>query len=374
MSRKEKGNWLSKCLRLINILVVAALVCSYLSTLISPEKIPWLSFFGISFPIWMALNILFIALWLARRKAIIFLSLITLSLGYFHVSNFIQLSFSSSPEVKKNSFKVLSYNVKNFGLYSWKDNTEIRDSIMAKLDSIDADIMCFQEFYFSEREKGFQTKSILQEQFQGIQFHEKYTHELIHHQYFGVATASRFPILKKGYIEFFNDRNNFCIYSDLLIGLDTVRVFNGHFASIRFSNSDYEIMEKIKKDTWSVKKEEMSSILKRLKNASVKRASQIDEVMAEVAKSPFPVILAGDFNDTPTSYAYCEARKLLEDAFVEAGNGIGNTYNGAFPSFRIDYILHDESFKAHKFKTHQEKYSDHHAIQATLEMVKSLND
>jgi len=197
--------------------------------------------------------------------------------------------------------------------------------------------------------------------------HEKYTHELIHHQYFGVATLSKFPIVGKGYIEFNNDRNNFCIYSDLKIKQDTIRVFNGHFASIRFKPEDYQFVEELKGNAKDIDPNKITGITDRLMSATVKRASQVRKVMQEISQSPYPVVLAGDFNDAPVSYAYQQVREQLNDSFTSSGNGIGNTYIGTFPSFRIDYIFHDDNFHSHKYKTLPEKYSDHHAIRTILE-------
>lgn len=368
MSSKKKLNWLSRLFRFINILVALGLVLSYLATYVSPEKAKFLVLFGISFPIWFALNMLFVGFWLLRRKSFIFVSLICLLLGYNHINNFIQLSWSSKPEAEENSFKIMSYNVKLFGLYTWNKNVELRENIFKQLDQEDPDIVCFQEFYFTENRKGFQTKSLLLEQFKGASIHEKYTHELIHHQYFGVATLTKFPIVGKGYIEFNNDRNNFCIYSDLKINQDTIRLFNGHFASIRFKPEDYQFVEKLKDSAKEIDTQKITNITDRLTNAAVKRASQINKVMEEISKSPYPVVLAGDFNDAPVSYAYQQVRKQLNDSFIFSGNGIGNTYIGTFPSFRIDYIFHDNHFTSHKYKTLPEKYSDHHAIRTILEI------
>ena len=50
------------------------------------------------------------------------------------------------------------------------------------------------------------------------------------------------------------------------------------------------------------------------------------------------MILCGDFNDTPLSYTYRQLSRKLTDSFIEKGRGIGNTYIGEFPSFRICYI------------------------------------
>ena len=51
-------------------------------------------------------------------------------------------------------------------------------------------------------------------------------------------------------------------------------------------------------------------------------------------------------NDTPMSYSYHQLDRLLLDAYAESGSGIGHTYVGAFPSFRIDHIMHSRRLTA----------------------------
>ena len=104
-----------------------------------------------------------------------------------------------------------------------------------------------------------------------------------------------------------------------------------------------------------------------MRTAYRKRAEQARTVRAEIEKSPYPVILCGDFNDTPSSYTYHKVAQKLEDAFVEAGNGMGKTYAGIFPSFRIDYIFHDTIFSANQFRTIKADYSDHYPVTTMLE-------
>lgn len=366
--RKKKSSKAGSFFKFINWIAALSLLLSYASTNISPETNSWLPFFGLSFPIWFAFNVFFVFLWLLRRRKTIFISLLVLLFGMNHITNFIQVSYSSNPDKDSNSFKILTHNVKLFGLYEWDNNKAIRDAIFAMLQKENADVMCFQEFYYSEQKDVFETRSKILSWHPNMHIHEKYTHELIHHQYFGIVTISKYPIVNKGYIEFSNDRNNFCIYSDIDINGDTVRVYNTHLSSIRFKKQDYEFIDELKNDTKGFNIEKSKAIFQRLQSAFVKRASQIEKVMEDIKSSPYPVVLTGDFNDTPISYAYNQATSVLIDTFVESGNGIGNTYIGTFPSFRIDYILHSLDITSHRYKTLPEKLSDHHAISSILEI------
>ena len=59
--------------------------------------------------------------------------------------------------------------------------------------------------------------------------------------------------------------------------------------------------------------------------------------------------------------------KNLKDAFIESGKGFGRSYVGKFPSFRIDYILHSDKYKAYEFRTIPKELSDHYPIVTYLE-------
>lgn len=74
-------------------------------------------------------------------------------------------------------------------------------------------------------------------------------------------------------------------------------------------------------------------------------------------------------NDTPVSYCYRQFSRQLYDAFVESGNGIGQTYIGKVPSNRIDYIFYSEEFESANFTTHQVNLSDHKPISAELGLI-----
>jgi endonuclease/exonuclease/phosphatase family metal-dependent hydrolase len=197
-------------------------------------------------------------------------------------------------------------------------------------------------------------------------YHERYTHEMTGKKYFGVATFSKYPIVNKGEVPFSNDKNNFCIYSDIVIEQDTLRVFNAHIGSIRFQQEDYELFDENASE--DADEEDEKRIIRRLKVAFEKRALQAETIAAEIEQSPYPVVLCGDLNDTPVSYCYRQFSRLLDDAFVESGNGIGSTYIGLMPSNRIDYIFHSASILSSHFTTHNVAFSDHQPVSCEIDL------
>lgn len=300
-------------------------------------------------------------------------SLLTILLGFNHLRHFYQITLWSGPNDESNTqVKVMSYNVRLFDLYNWAENRQTRNEIFKLLVRENAGIYCFQEFYVRE-DGAFNTRDTLKSLLKIQHVHEGYTHYIPNgKQSFGLATFSVYPIVKKEMIHFKNDDNNCMIVSDIKINEDTIRVINAHLASIRFQKADYEYMgdEKSGKQWYKFEVPEQR-ILTRLKNAFVKRVEQVTKLNEIVSQSTYPVIVCGDFNDTPISYAYRIATQNLKDAFVESGNGIGNTYIGKFPSFRIDYILHSESLHSYAFQTLPEVLSDHHPIECMIEIEKN---
>ena len=188
-----------------------------------------------------------------------------------------------------------------------------------------------------------------------------------------MATFSAFPIVNKGVITFPTRMSNLCIYTDLLIDKDTVRVYNVHFESIGLSPEDFLFVESMTNVEQIANRDYFRKgsmrILGRLVNAYKQRALQVRLIAEHIEQSPYPVILAGDFNDTPHSYAYRFMTRNLKDAF-RAGRGMGQTYTWDLPGFRIDYILYSQEFRAYNFKTGSQEYSDHYPISVWLNLDK----
>ena len=82
--------------------------------------------------------------------------------------------------------------------------------------------------------------------------------------------------------------------------------------------------------------------------------------------SPYPIVVCGDFNDTPNSFSYQKIVNGLNDSFLQKGSGFGSTFLGKIPFLRIDYILHSPNVKIQSFTTHKAKLSDHKAIESSL--------
>ena len=99
-----------------------------------------------------------------------------------------------------------------------------------------------------------------------------------------------------------------------------------------------------------------------MKQAYIQRAGQVDILKEDIRSSPYPVIVCGDFNDTPVSYTYKTLSKGLSDVFIESGSGAGSTFRGNFPYVRIDYVLYSPGFYSYFYHTEKVDWSDHYPV------------
>lgn len=365
--RRGKRYFVNRAAMFCNHIAVIALLISYLAPRISPENFWFIAFFGLAYPVLVLINLLFAAYWTIQLKKRGLYSLIIIASGWMILQRFVQFNAGSKDEPPKKTLKVMSYNVKVFDLYNWTHNKETRSKIFRLIKDQSPDIACFQEYFHRDTSEFSNTDSLKkQNEWQYEQVEYTATVKTIHH--WGIATFSKYPIINSGKIDFGYKSNNICIYSDIAIGKDTIRVYNMHLQSIAFSKGDYKFAEDIQKNIEKEDLENSKNILNRLKRAFIKRAAQADLIEESISRSPYPVIVCGDFNDTPASYTYSTISKHLTDSFIESGIGFGKSYVGAFPSFRIDYILHDNKFKSYKFKTIREELSDHFPVVTYLEV------
>jgi len=369
LKRKSRTNWL---VLLVNVAVIIGLFLSYLAAHIPPKSFGYFSLSGLVYPHLLALNLGFILYWLFKKRKHALYSIAAILIGFTHLTDFYVVGFSTPKKQNEtHELKVLTYNVRLFNIYQWNKDPKIRENIFNQLKEINADVICFQEFFQSERPDFYETRDTLIQFLSTKFYHERYTHATNGRDFFGVAIFSKYPIVNKGMIPFESDVNNFCIYTDIKVKDDTVRVYDAHLASIRLQYEDYDLLDQ------NANNEDVEQGSKRIAGRLYKgyqrRQPQVEKIIKDIKSCPHPAVLCGDFNDTPVSYCYESFTDVLNDSFKEAGQGVGNTYVGfenfmvnVLPCFRIDYIMHSDSLRSINYKTHKEEFSDHHAVSATM--------
>ena len=339
----------NKIIFFINSILLLLLILSYLSPYINPNIIWFFSFLGLIFPFLYVLNTFFLIYWLLCFKRQIWANIIILLIGLNHLNNYIGVHPKDSASL--DTIKIMSYNVRLFNEYNWINNVNC-DTILSFLEKENNDILCIQEFY---------TKN----EIPSIGFKYSHVGKQKKKEQWHMAIYSNFPQINKSTVSIDGkEMNNTCIYSDVVINNDTIRVYNIHLASNWFDNDDYSFIKNPKKERI---KTGLLNITKKLKKSAQIRAREAIIIREHINKSPHPVIICGDFNDTPLSFTYSKIKNELIDSFTFSGFGIGNSYVN-IPFLRIDYILHDNYFKSYNYKKINKIYSDHYAISTEIKI------
>lgn len=194
-----------------------------------------------------------------------------------------------------------------------------------RFSRLEADIVCFQEYSPKTCHVGQYSWKV-----------EKLT-SFAPNRRVGLALFSRYPIIKSyGRIW---DRNgvpdiNGYVWADLRYGMDTIRVVNLHLWSmgVRIEHAAKAAQTGDLPRFFA----ELANATRRLKAGFTHRTDQIREIETFVTGCRHPVIICGDFNETPMSYSYGKLRQHFKNAFEEAGRGLGFTLNRHPYCVRID--------------------------------------
>jgi endonuclease/exonuclease/phosphatase family metal-dependent hydrolase len=362
---------IKKILHHINTILTATIIFGLLGSAatayISPKYLHVLAFSGFLFPFFWVLNLAFVTVNLIRKNWIsLAIGLLAGVITFGHVTDLYQITFSSnSPSKTKTTIQIMSFNTRMFDVYKWTGNANTSEEVLDFIRQQNPDVVCFQEFFTDSRNPKYAEHHIIARLNQFQYRHIEYNVIGKNGKKFGQATFSKYPIVL-GKPLLFKNSSNFSIQTDIQVNDKTIRIFNNHLESVKLTTRHYQFL-----DSLTFKPEKSAGIIEigsKLKTSLNQRAYQAETIALHIKNSPYPVIVCGDFNDTPVSYVYHTMRGELKDCFDEAGTGFGGTYNGKLPSFRIDFIFHDQSFTATKFRTFNVNFSDHFPLMASIEL------
>lgn len=292
----------------------------------------------------------FFLLWVSIRQKYFLISLLCLLIGWKLHGRFIQFSVDHKKLASESQhLTCMTYNLRWMHHVPPADQTKLDEKVnnltsKVKEATSQLDLICLEEGTLGDKI--------------GDQLGLPHT---IKADKISIWLLSRHPILQHGTLGAESQRQRFALWADVKVNQDTVRVFALHLQSNKITNEAEELMEEIRfqeKETWV----QMNDILTKYRKATAIRSDQARILRTYVEESPYPVIVCGDFNDTPQSNAYQVLSDGLCDSFVHAGKGIGTTYAGHLPALRIDYFLCSPSFKVKSHKVLDWDYSDHYPV------------
>lgn len=340
-------------LRILSTVVICCTALAYLCPLVNPAHFSWLSFFGTAFPWFLIANLILTGIWTWQGSRFALYHLGILAFGWSYITGFLGFDMGKD-KVPESALTIATHNLG--AIYQGREATdewrEKRVSAYANFlqENGFPDILCTQEtsgkFYHLLADKmGY-----------------PYTFNLKK----GTVILSRFPIIAGGDVPFGNTTNS-TLWADIqLAPKKIVRVYNVHLQSNRVTNTTAKVIrtgDLDNEETW----EDIGFVLGRVGSATSTRSEQAQKLREHIDACKRPVIVCGDFNDTPNSYVYSVVSSGLNDTFREKALGLGTTFGGALPLLRIDYILTEKSITTFSCRTIRDgDFSDHYPVFVAL--------
>ncbi len=335
------GKFFNTIVYWVNLIMAFLLLLSFVIPYLPPSRFPTIALLSLLVPLLIILNILFALYWAFQLRRRFFISATVVVISYFYFNAFYKFSSEEDTVAYNNSLTVMSYNVRLFNNYEKKPSGDVVNTMKTYFETENPDIICIQEYYHPNN----------------VDFSDypyRYEHFKTSKTKLGNAIFSKYPLINKGAFDFKNTGNN-TIYADIVKDKDTLRVYSVHLQSIG-----------ILPEVAFLQDLDNTRLRRKFAQAFKKQQYQIDAIQNHKQKTKNPVIICGDFNNTPFSYSYRKMRGTMKDAFRERGNGLGTTF--LFDKFplRIDYIFVSDELEVASFKTLKNTFSDHYAIRATL--------
>lgn len=308
-----------------HVITALLLLGMLMNAYVSPAFLPYFNLLPLGFPFLMAAYIALTVLWIlmGRKRA-----LLAVLFGLL----FIQPArrwVNYSPEQQPGTLKIISFNGKN-AAYG-------ESQIHQYLENQGADVILMQEPGINSL-KGYHMKR-----------------ESV------VSIASKHKIVNYELMVTGGD-NSQAQYADIDINGKTIRFFNYYLEPFYFEKS----MVKPSDDA-SVNEDKARKVISKLLHTFKVHAQQVDALKKMANDSPYPVVIAGDFNAVPNSYEYYTTAEGLEDAFVKAGRGFGTTFHDYKFPLKIDHIFTSETIEAKTYHIDRNiKISDHFPVTATF--------
>jgi endonuclease/exonuclease/phosphatase family metal-dependent hydrolase len=347
----------------INIAQAVFFLLTVFSSFVSPEFFWLAGFVSWLIPAVILTNFVLLIVNVVKQKKTSFLNVFFLILSF----PYLPATFAWNKKIKAERpvFSVMSYNVKAFSLYARENQrnkfAESQKSIRLTIENL-SDVNCFQEFYHKNDDSIFNTVEKFAEGRNAYFYNLK---KKADKGAFGLSIVTKFPLIRKGEVDIGSRNLNACIFADILLGADTLRVYNLHLQSM--SIDEREVIN------FDLLKNKYYGLFLKIKKGFVKRALQAEKILEHVEKSPVKnIILCGDFNDLPYGYVYRTTRQKMKNAFEEKGRGFGFTFNGKLKFLRIDNIFFKGKLDILAFETQNNiKHSDHFPVKALFSLQKS---
>jgi endonuclease/exonuclease/phosphatase family metal-dependent hydrolase len=335
-----------------NLAVILITLIAYIVPYYHPRDSGYFYYIGLFFPILFWLNIFFIFYWWRLKERFALFSLLTLAIGYSHVHSQFGLHFLSSADAK--SISIMTFNVGGLPKTFPQSRNRALGFSEASIFFEDEkpDILCLQESaecrYIYDNNPLTNINALNRLPYRAYSNSKE------------VGIFSRYPITHFESIDIGYPYNT-CCFADLNVNGKMLRVYTAHLQSNNITDRSSKLLQK---GDYTEKEniQKGKGILRLVRKSAFVRGDQAEIIKKHALQSPYPVIICGDFNDPPQSYCYHTLADGLQDAFKEAGRGLGTTFAGSIPLLHIDHILLNPKFEVDQCRIIDSGFSDHYAV------------
>ena len=325
-------------------------------------------------PVFATATLVVTILWFVFRRIIMgALGVLTLLACWSPITTVSPLSTSKKADPDSKTFTVMTWNIHHGEDQELKDYTGPNRTIHYIIHS-GADIVCLQEL-----------KRINHNEIPGYSLAMRDSLRKIYPYWAGndrldMKVLSKYPVVYNNnynYIDGTTKGPTLYSFFKVMIGDRAVNLVNLHLSSFDLSGSERQVvsrMSSVNGAKWSMEKMK-SNVWKKLRSGFSRRKKVAAALRKDINTVSGPMIITGDFNDVPESYAYRLLRGTdLKDAYVETGFGPMVTFNQNMFWFHLDQVLYRGPLKALNVHRGSIKSSDHYPVFAKFELLPKEED
>ena len=338
----------------VNAMSIALLWFCCAGQWVSPAHFSLLALGGLAFPFALVTVAFALLLTLVLAPRLVWLPVVGLLSCFGSLRTYYPLNFPSP--APRGCVGVLTYNVHGFATDGRRGA-----GIARYVADSGADIVAMQEAYLTtdawEKEVWPLWKPRLPH------------NDTIHIDDNVLRVVSAYPIIEKRRL-FGSGNNGAALFLLKIAERDTLWLVNAHLESMHLSDEELSAYSTMVHEVRTgrepaISEQGTSDIVRKIVVAGRQRAVQADSLAAFLDRHRGRnLMVCGDFNDAPVSYAHRSVTRFLDDAHTQAGNGIGRSYNRNAIFVRIDQMFYSsEHWKPYACRVESRtELSDHNPM------------
>ncbi|GEM_PF-2286339 len=345
MKQKNSGLFFSLFL-LVYILLLLLSFVGALAPFIDVSLVAIIQFLPVGIAFLIPAHLFAIFYFARHSRFLVLLALLVLGACIWVGHKDIRIPTDEHPS--NGDLSVVSFNVRTFEYQTAKV-----DSTAKLLQSMNADVVCMQEFRNHNIGEDQKADSYLAQKL-GLKYY-KFIALPVHIH--GVVIFSRYPILSIDTLYISAKGINSGILMTLQSPKGKIGIANLHLSSF---NIEGEMKEH---EGW---RDRLLNIPGRLAKVIKSQQEKVNIVQRKIKDYPYPLVIAADMNSAPHTRITSQFSNQMNDSFTQKGKGIGWTYPLLGPlGVRIDYLFSSPELTILKHDVIPSSISDHYPIVAS---------